>query len=320
MPLTDLSIDALREYRPEVGEPADFDEFWTRTLAAARGAGVEPRFERVKGPLTSVDVYDVTFSGFGGDPIRGWLTCPKDRPGPLPTVVEFLGYGGGRGLPEEHLQWSAAGYVHLLVDARGQGSAWGHGGDTPDPVGSDPATPGYMTRGILDPQTYYYRRVYTDAVRAVDAVRTLPFVDPARVSVTGASQGGGIALAVSGLVPDLCAVMPDVPYLCHFRRAVDVASEAPFTEVTRYLAVHRDVEDRVFTTLSYFDGVNFAKRANAPAMFSVALMDDIVPPSTVFAAYNAYAGESDLEVYPFNGHEGGQLHQWRKQVAWLPGR
>ncbi len=28
-----------------------------------------------------------------------------------------------------------------------------------------------MTKGILDPATYYYRRVYTDAVRAVDAAR-----------------------------------------------------------------------------------------------------------------------------------------------------
>jgi cephalosporin-C deacetylase len=39
-----------------------------------------------------------------------------------------------------------------------------------------------MTRGIETPQTYYYRRVFTDAVRLVDAVRTLPFVDPDRIA------------------------------------------------------------------------------------------------------------------------------------------
>jgi len=53
-----------------------------RTLAAARAVGAEPRFERVDGPLTSVDVYDVTFPGHDGDPIRGWLTCPKNPTGP----------------------------------------------------------------------------------------------------------------------------------------------------------------------------------------------------------------------------------------------
>ena len=319
MPLTDLNIDELREYRPVVAEPTDFDDFWDRTLAAARAAGPEARFERVDGPLRSVDVYDVTFPGFEGSPIKGWLTCPKDRRSPLPVVVEFLGYGGGRGLPEEHLHWSSAGYVHLLMDSRGQGSLSGDYGGTAEPAGSVPAFPGVMTRGVLNPETYYYRRLFTDAVRAVDAVRILPFVDPSQVSVTGGSQGGGISLAVAGLVPDLHAVMPDVPFLCHYRRAVDIASEPPFTELTRFLAVHRDVEAQVFTTLSYFDCVNFAKRANAPALFSVALMDDIVPPSTVFAAYNAYSATADIEVYPFNGHEGGQLHQWRKQISWLSG-
>jgi hypothetical protein len=34
-----------------------------------------------------------------------------------------------------------------------------------------------MTRGIESPGTYYYRRLFTDAVRLVDAARTLDFVD-----------------------------------------------------------------------------------------------------------------------------------------------
>lgn len=36
-----------------------------------------------------------------------------------------------------------------------------------------------------------------------------------------------------------------------------------------------------------------------------ALMDQTTPPSTVFAAFNAYAGEKDIQVWPYNGHEGG---------------
>lgn len=39
------------------------------------------------------------------------------------------------------------------MDTRGQGSVWGTGGATPDPHGSGPATPGYMTRGIAHPDT-----------------------------------------------------------------------------------------------------------------------------------------------------------------------
>ena len=69
--------------------------------------------------------------------------------------------------------------------------------------------------------------------------------------------------------------------------------------------------------MSYFDGAVLARRASAPALFSVALMDQICPPSTVFAAYNAYAGRKDIRVYPFNDHEGGQFHQQREQLTWL---
>jgi len=318
LPLTDLPLVELRTLRPEVQEPDDFDVFWGSTLAESRRLAWAPRIQKIDTVMTTVDVYDVTFAGYRGHPIRAWLTVPCSVVAPLPTVVEYQGYNGGRGLPGERLMWASAGYAHLFVDARGQGSGWGTGGDTADPDGSDASSAGWMTRGILDKDCYYYRRVYTDGVLAVEAARALPMVDGSRVSVTGGSQGGGIALAVAGLVPDLRAVMPDVPFLCHFRRAVEIACDEPFTEIVRYLSVHRGVEAQVFSTLSYFDGVNFAKRATAPALFSAALMDDIVPPSTIFAAYNWYAADASIEVYAFNGHEGGAQFQFFKQAAWLP--
>jgi cephalosporin-C deacetylase len=74
--------------------------------------------------------------------------------------------------------------------------------------------------------------------------------------------------------------------------------------------------------LNYFDGVHFGRAATVPALFSVAQMDDICPPSTVFASFNNYgvAGgspEKDIEVYRFNNHEGGQEHHWIKQLQFL---
>lgn len=50
-------------------------------------------------------------------------------------------------------------------------------------------------------------------------------------------------------------------------------------------------------------------------------MDDIVLPSTVFAAFNAIPAEDkSIEVYEFNGHEGGGFHHWLRQTAWLAER
>ena len=320
MPFLDLPLAELRAYRPEVAEPADFDEFWSSTLSEARAFGGSPVLEPVDAGLSTVQVWDVTFPGFGGDPVKAWLLAPTGATGRLPAVVEFNGYGGGRGLPHEHLAWPSAGYVHLFMDTRGQGSGWGSGGSTSDPAGTGPSAPGFMTRGIENPADYYYRRLYTDAVRAVDAVRTLDLVDPDRVAVCGGSQGGGITIAVAGLMPGLLAAMPDVPFLSHFERSIGFTANDPYNEIVRYLAVHRDRVEQVYSTLSYFDGVNFAKRATCPSLYSVALMDPTCPPSTVFASHNQYAGESSIEVYTFNGHEGGQGHHWVRQAAWLAQR
>jgi cephalosporin-C deacetylase len=317
VPRFDLPPADLERYSPAVREPDDFDAFWTSTIDDARRADALPQVVRVETPLTLVEVFDVTFAGFGGEPVKAWLTRPAGIDAALPAVVEYNGYGGGRGLPGERLGWATAGYAHLFMDTRGQGSMWGSGGDTPDPHGAGPAASGFMTRGIEDPADYYYRRVFTDAVRAIDAVRALPGVDAERVAVCGGSQGGGIALAAAGLADGLVATMPDVPFLCHFERAVGLTDADPYQEVVRYLSVHRGADERVFQTLSYFDGANMARRADAAALFSVALMDTVCPPSTVYAAYNRYAGPKQIEVYTHNNHEGGQAYQWMAQARFL---
>lgn len=318
MPSIDLPLAELERYRADEAAPADFDDAWARTLIEARTVPMLPSVVPVDNGLRLVDSFDVTFPGFAGDPVRAWLTVPAGATGRLPVIVQYNGYGGGRGLPVEHTTWANAGYAELFMDTRGQGATWGSGGHTPDPHGSAPAGPGFMTRGVEQFETSYYRRLVTDAVRAVDAARTFAQVDPERVAVAGISQGGGLALAVAGLVDGLVAAMPDVPFLCHVRRGVEVADSDPYNEVARYLTVHRDRVEQVFGTLAYVDGVHHGARAGAPALFSVALWDDICPPSTVYAAYHAYAGAKQIAVYPYNGHEGGQAYQVQRQLHWLP--
>lgn len=318
MAFFDFPLDQLRSYLPPRDEPADFDAFWQQTLDDVRQTPLNVTYNQVDYGLATLEVFDVTFNGYGGQPIKGWLLLPRQRSGALPCVVEYIGYGGGRGFPTDWLLWSSAGYAHFVMDTRGQGGTHLKG-DTPDPdaTSGDPHFPGFMTRGILSPQTYYYRRVFADAVRAVEAAREHPAVEHSRIAVTGASQGGGMALAVSGLMPDVQVAMPDVPFLCHYRRATEITDAYPYQEIARYLMVQRDKEEVAFATLAYFDGVNFATRAQATALFSLGLMDEICPPSTVFAAYNHYAGPKDLRVWRYNHHEGGTTYQAIEKIRFL---
>jgi cephalosporin-C deacetylase len=141
------------------------------------------------------------------------------------------------------------------------------------------------------------------------------------VVVAGTSQGGGIALAAAGLLGDrVAAALVDVPFLCHFERAIAVTDREPYAELVRYLAIQRDRTEHVLRTLSYIDAANHAARATAPALFSVGLLDANCPPSTVYAAFNRYgSAQKHMDVYPFNGHEGGGPFRWPAQAGFLDG-
>lgn len=314
----DLPLEQLRSHRPEPAEPEDLDEFWATTIQAARASADGVSRRRMQHPLTLVDVDDVTFPGFGGESVQAWFVRPAAIDAPVPAIVEFVGYGRGRGLAHERLHWPTAGYAQLIVDTRGQGGQWGTGGDTDDPHGSGPAAPGYFTRGITDPQTYYYRRVLTDAVRAVDAVRGLEEVDADRVAVTGNSQGGLIAIAAAAF-GEVAAAMPTAPVLCDVRRVIGMTDADPHAEISRYLSARRGDVETVFRTLSYFDGATLARRATAPALFGCGHHDTIAPPSGVYAAHNLWGGEAQMVDYPWNGHEVGEGAHWLRQAEWLAG-
>ncbi|MFE4603154.1 acetylxylan esterase [Kitasatospora indigofera] len=317
---TDLPLPDLYAYRFDGAEPEDFDAFWARTLAEARRAAVPPVLRPVDTGLIHVDTYDVTFSGFDGQPVRAWLWLPRGVPRPLPAVVEYLGYGCARGSALQSTLWSSLGYAHLLMDSRGQSSTYG-ASDTPDGTVA-PQVGGVMTRGVADPADHYYRRLFTDAVRAVDTVAELAEVDADRVVVKGASQGGGIALAVAGLRPGLAGACVDVPFLCHFRRATQITESYPYREISDYLQARRDAVEQVFSTLSYLDGANHAARASAPVRFSVALMDPVCPPSSVFAAFHRWGeragcADKDIRVWEYSAHEGGGDHQLAEHVGFV---
>ncbi|CAN5891728.1 acetylxylan esterase [soil metagenome] len=280
----DLALDDLRTYAPDLVVPDGLTTFWRDTLTQARTHDLAATFTAHDAGLSVIDTFDVTFAGFGGAPVRAWLHLPAGATQPLPTVVEYVGYGGGRGLAHERTLYAQAGWAHVVVDTRGQGSGWSVG-DTADPdTTGAPRARGVLTDGILDPHTHYYRRVYVDSVRAIEAVREHPLVDDDRVAVTGASQGGGITIAVAALTDGLVGAAPDVPFLSDFPRAATLLNEEPYAEVTVYLATHRAHVEQARRTLAHLDVAILGRCATAPALFPVGLMDVICPPSTVYAA------------------------------------
>lgn len=315
MAFFDMPLDRLREYRPALTREPDFDRFWSETLALAREIPLKPELTPIDYPAEGLIVARATYAGWDGARVSGIYLAPQG-PGPFPAMVFYHGYSGSKGSPYDYLGWAYQGYAVFAVDCRGQN------GESEDPtVYPSGHLKGWMTKGILDPATYYYRGVFVDSVRALDFVCARPEVDASRIGITGISQGGGLTLAVAALDPRPRVAMPEVPYLCDYRRAVAVTDQMPYAELIEFCRSRPGVEERAFRTLSYFDNLNLAPRIQCPTLVSVGLMDQICPPSTVFGAYNhlgaeaEIAVEKEITVYTFGVHA-VYAPQWEAKLRW----
>ena len=138
--------------------------------------GGRPRILRTEYSTDAYTRYDVTYRS-DDLTVSGVLVRPRGT-GPFPGIVLNHGYIDpsyyvtGQGLAREQDALARAGFVVLHTDYRGHAA-------------SDPAPE-------LDRET---RLGYTrDAVNAVAAVKTLPYVDPTRLAMLGRSMGGGVTM------------------------------------------------------------------------------------------------------------------------------
>jgi cephalosporin-C deacetylase len=297
MALFDMPLEELRRYAPALTREADFDAFWERTLAESARTPLDLRLTPLELPYRNAKLYRATFAGWGGAEIVGTYATPAGD-GPFPAIALYHGYSGRGPEPWNLLAWTSQGYAVLATDVRGQG---GLSSDNAGYPGGH--APGFMTMGISDPERYYYRAVYVDTARAVEALASRPEVDAGRIGATGGRQGGALTLVAAALDSRVRAIVSEIPFLCHFRRATTLVDTAPYKEIREYFRRTGADEDAAYRTLSYFDCMNLAPRIQAASLVTIGLMDDICPPSTCFAAFNHIAGDKEALVNTFAGHE-----------------
>lgn len=290
-------IAELERYMPDLTGSDDLEPFWERTLQAAERKALRAERKRAETPFPYADAYRVTYEGYDDTPIHGWYLVPKFvRSESLPCVVSFHGYSGGKGYPEEYAAWLLLGMAVFAVDVRGQGGETGNRLDQGYGMAK-----GWITQGILDHETCYYKAIAIDAVKALDWVWEQPEVDRNNIVVHGDSQGGGLALLVSALSSKPGLAVANIPNMCHMDFGM-LNSTGSLTEAAAFAERFPEHLDRVLKTLSYFDMMNLAHRIRIPVMVSVGLKDTVCLPETVYAAYNRIASPKSIHVYPFTGH------------------
>lgn len=297
MPSIDWPLERMREYKPELYRQPDFESYWKSTLAEAKAQPLNAELTPYDLPSRGVECFQIRFDGFGGGSVAGWYLRPHGT-GPFPALMQYHGYSGRAQRPLEVLAIAEQGIAVMTMDTRGQ-----NGLSEDHAVYPGGHFSGWMTKGIRDPKSYYYRYVYADAVRALEVLASMPGVDPKRIAATGISQGGGITLAAAALSDHVALALADIPFLCDYRRAIEITPLPPYTEISSFLKTHPAEYDRVIRTLSYCDNLNLAPWIKCRTVVCNCLWDDICPPSTIFAAYNHIPAEKSMEIYSYHKHE-----------------
>lgn len=301
--------------KPIVAEPADFDKFWNDGKAQLAKIPLEPKFEPMPNLSTSkVDVFHVSFQNVGTgisrvSRIYGMLAVPKttnpDQKFPALLRVPGAGvrpYTGQIALAERGIITLEIGIhgipVNLLLTVYDELRAG--------------ALNRYMLYNLDNKDDYYYRRVYLGCLRANDFLTSLPQFNGKNLAVIGGSQGGALAIMTAALDSRVRGLAASYPAL---------SDMAGYT-AGRAGGWHHAFRDKAnqtkekLETASYYDAVNFARRLKVPGIYSWGFNDEVVPPTSSYAAYNTIPAPKKLLLGLEMGHANSE-EQTRRINEWI---
>ena len=297
------------EITPSVEMPADFIEFWQNSITDARKVPLNAVMTRMpERSRDNVDVFHINFQNTRTTSrIYGILTMPKGE-GPFPALLILPGAGVRPYFPS--YEWGRRGVITLSIGIHGI------------PVDRDSllynelratALQNYNTAQLEDRDRYYYRRVVVGAVRAGDFLFSLPQFDKKTYVVRGGSQGGGLAIMTAALDPRVIAFASAYPALSdHFGYVKGPVGGWPHILADTLIKAKAEK----MATLPYYDAVNFARLLRVPGFFLWGFNDPVVPPHSMYAAYNVIKSPKRLLVHPPAAH-GATPEQRRAEDEWL---
>ena len=295
---------SAEELRPVTTQPADFRDFWDKTLANARKWALEPKMTlNTEKSTPKVNVYDVSWGNDGWESrMYGVLTVPT-APGKYPAILKLPG-AGVRGYNGE-ISHAEKGVMILEIGI--------HGIPVNLPAETyvklyNGALKGYHSFNMDDPDRYYYKRVLTGCVRAIDFIEQLPDFNGC-LATFGGSQGGGLSIIVAGLDPRVDALVAFYPAMSDM--AGYTAGRAGGWPHTLKDSKYHTPE--ILNTLSYYDVSSFAREVTAPGFYAFGYNDMVCPPTSTMAVYNVIDAPKQLMVAETTEHF---LYDEQSAAAW----
>lgn len=230
---------------PAPSRPADFDDYWGQVRLELEAVPMVVEEEHCALRSTEFcECYTVRVTSIGPYRLFGYLSIPHGE-GPFPAIFNGSSYRSAveplfQGEPND----KRGRFVVLSMAVRGQRHA------------DEPFTaeyPGLFTEGIDAPETYIYRGIVADWLRAVDYLLTRPEVDRTRIA---AVKHNSLPVITAALRPELTHVVAQPGSFFGVRDKTSV-------EIEDYLRMFYGKRKSVERTLSYFNPLFFAEAVRA---------------------------------------------------------
>jgi cephalosporin-C deacetylase-like acetyl esterase len=239
---------------------AAFDAFWDAVDADLARVPMAPDLQPLPMRSTAAaTTYLVRLTSIGPYRVSGYYSVPN-VPQPIPGLLLTPRYGSVNHVPDYQ---DRERYAVLQVIHRGQRLA-----DQPFAA----AYPGLLTLGIASPETYIYRSIVADCLRAAEFLLSRSEVDLARVGI----QGDDLALMTAARRPGFRAVQVSDLLLHGLLESSRTSDAYPAEEVNDYLRARPNDRSAVENTLAYFDPLHHAPRIRSTTLFATA-DDDLAP-------------------------------------------
>jgi cephalosporin-C deacetylase-like acetyl esterase len=282
--------------QPTVSMPSDFEAFWKGAADELSKFPIDLKMTLMpERSSAQTDVYHVNFQGYAGSRIFGILCVPK-KPGKYPGVLQVPGAGIRPYGPD--LDLADRNIIVLTIGIHGI------------PVNMDPSVYNNLAAGALggypffnmnDKDRYYYKRVYTNCIRAVDMIFSLPLFDGQKLAVMGGSQGGALSIITASLDKRVKFVASQYPALCDLT-GYTKGRAGGWPHMLNESNRQWHADEKIISTLAYYDVVNFAKGLNAECHFTWGFNDETCPPTSYYAAYNSIKAVKKTDVFLDTGH------------------
>ncbi|OAQ39943.1 acetylxylan esterase [Pedobacter psychrophilus] len=277
--------------------PADFNQFWEGGKKELATYPLDAKMVLLPERCTEkVNVYQLNIQGFGkGSRVYGILCVPK-KEGKYPALLKVP--GAGVRPYNGDIATAELGVITLEIGIHGI------------PVTMDPVVYTNLANGALlnypnfnldDRDKFYYKRVYLNCIRANDFLVSLPQYDGKNLAVTGGSQGGGLSVVTAALDSRVQFLAAMYPAMCDLTADLKGRAGGWPRYFDKWNMAFNNKPDKI-KTCGYYDVVNFAKQLIVPSFFTWGYNDEVVPPSSMFAAYNSITSPKEFVPILETGH------------------